>query len=117
MASPEVWIEALSTAKALFDLIMSGMDFVTARDKYRKESSILDESKRVSEVFSTFSDDEVNSITKRLDACRERFISEGSGEQRAECFCSVFRDVEDANGGIPAIDDWQKMFQQLCGDD
>ena len=66
-------------------------------------------------MFSTYSEAEVESIAKRLNECRTRFAAEGDGKKRAECFCSVFRDVADGNGGeIPLVDDWQNMFQQLC---
>jgi hypothetical protein len=114
MASPETWLEALSTAKAVFESVKSGIDFLSVLKKYRADPATIQESKRVSAVFSTFSDAEVAAIAKRLDECRKRFAAEGSGQQRAACFCSVFSDVRDGNGGIPPIDDWQNMFRQLC---
>jgi hypothetical protein len=115
-ASPETWLDALATAKAVFESIKSGIDFLTALRKYRQDRDTITESQRVSRVFSTYSDEEISSITKRLDECRRRFATEGSGEQRSKCFCSVFIDVADGNGrAIPLIDDWQNMFRQLCG--
>jgi hypothetical protein len=114
MASPATWLDALATAKAVFESIKSGIDFLSALKKYREDPATIQESQRVSKVFSTFSESEVAAITKRLDECRKRFTAEGSGKQRNTCFCSVFSDVRDANGGIPPIDDWQGMFRQLC---
>jgi hypothetical protein len=114
MASSETWLEALSAAKALFESVKTGIDFWGAVKKYRHDSDTIKESNRVSRVFSTFSEAEVKSIIQRLEDCRKRFATEGSGEQRARCFCSVFQDVSDANGGIPEIDDWPNMFLQLC---
>ena len=115
MASSETWLDALSTAKAVFESIKSGIDFLSALKKYRTDPATIRESQRVSKVFSTFSDAEVAAITKRLEECRRRFAAEGDGKRRNECFCSVFGDVRDGNGEIPPIDDWQKMFRQLCG--
>jgi hypothetical protein len=115
MATSDNWLLALSTVKAVFESVKSGMDFATALKKYHDDPATIRESQRVSRIFSTFSDDEVASITRRLEECRTRFTAEGSGKQRATCFCSVLRDVKDANGGIPLIDDWPNMFRQLCG--
>ena len=115
MASPDTWLEALATAKAVFESVKSGIDFLTALRKYRQDRATISESQRASTVFSTYSDAEISSITKRLSECRTRFAAEGDGKKRAECFCSVFRDVANGNGGeIPLIDDWQNMFRQLC---
>jgi hypothetical protein len=115
MASPETWLEVLATAKAVFDSVKSGVDFLSSLRKYRADASTIQESRRASRVFSTYSDAEIASVTSRLEDCRKRFAAEGSGEQRARCFCSVFKDLADGNGGeIPLIDDWQNMFRQLC---
>jgi hypothetical protein len=115
MASPDKWLEALSTAKAVFESIKSGIDFLSALRKYRSDPATIQESRRISVAFSTFSDEEVDSITQRLEECRKRFAAEGSGKQRSKCFCNVFADVKDGNGGdIPVIDDWQDMYRQLC---
>jgi hypothetical protein len=115
MASPQTWLEALATTKAVFESIKSGIDFLSALKRYRADPATIQESQRVSKVFSTFSDGEVAAITKRLEECRKRFAAEGSGHQRTACFCSVFNDLKDGNGGIPPIDDWENMFRQLCG--
>ncbi|MGH9521054.1 MAG: hypothetical protein ACRD3E_00830 [Terriglobales bacterium] len=114
MATAKTWLELLATAKAVFDTIKSGIDFGTAYEKHRNESDTRNEAQRVSVAFSTYSDDEVNAILARLQDCRARFITEGSGPQRQRCFCSVFLDVAEGNGGVmPEIDDWRNMFDQF----
>jgi hypothetical protein len=64
-------------------------------------------------VFSTYSDEEVDAIAKRIKNCRDRFIKEGSGESRVTCFCSVLTDVKDGNGGIIPDPDWKRIYEQL----
>jgi hypothetical protein len=114
MATSDTWLAALSTVKAAFETVKSGADFVSSVRKYRKDKDTIRESRRVSKVFSTFSEKEVASITKRLEECQKRFAAEGDGQKRAECYCNVFDDVRDGNGGIPAIDDWQNIVRQIC---
>ena len=47
----------------------------------------------------------------RLHGCRDRFVQQGGGKERRECFCSVFKEVIDGNGGtLPVIDDWERMY-------
>src|SRR5580704_15912240 len=93
MASPDTWLEALATAKAVFESVKSGIDFLTALKKYRQDRATIAESQRASRTFSTYSEAEIISITRRLDECRKRFAAEGDGRKRAECFCNVFNDV------------------------
>lgn len=114
MASFHVWLEVLSWTKALFDATTLGADVYEAYEKHVHEKDTIAEANRVSRVFSTYSDGELEAILKRLQDCRDRFISEGSGENRRRCQCSVFKDVIDGNGGkLPAIDDWENIFLQL----
>ena len=114
MASFQVWLEVLSWIKALFDAIKSGADLQSAFQRHRMERATIAEAQRVSRTFSTFSQQEVEAILKRLQSCRDRFISEGSGTARRKCLCSVFKDVVDANGGrLPLIDDWENIVRQL----
>ena len=117
MASPEVWLEALSWTKAVFDLLTAGANVYDAYEKHRREKDTITESLRVSKAFSTYSDAEIEAVSKRLKECRDRFIAEGSGSQRARCFCSVLNDLKEGNGGVlPVIDDWKRMYDQMhCG--
>lgn len=114
MASPEVWLEALSWAKAVFELFTTGANVYDAYEKHRRERDTIAESRRVSRTFSTYSDEEIEAVSKRLKECRDRFITEGSGPQRARCFCSVLNDLKSGNGGVlPIIDDWARMYAQM----
>jgi hypothetical protein len=114
MASPEAWLDVLSWTKALFDGITLGAGIFEAYEKHKREKSTIRESRRVSATFSTYSEDEVKAISKRLQECRDRFIAEGSGPQRARCLCSVLNDFKDGNGGVlPHVDDWANIYSQL----
>ena len=114
MASFHIWLEVLSYVKALFEAITLGADIREQFQRHRNERDTLEEADRVSRVFSTFSEQEVQSILDRLKACQDRFISEGDGAARKRCFCQVFKDVIDGNGGtLPRIDDWENTYQQM----
>jgi hypothetical protein len=114
MASPQAWLDVLSWTKALFDAITLGASVSDAYQKHKREKDTISESRRVSVAFSTYSEDEVNAISKRLQECRDRFIAEGSGQQRARCLCSVLKDFKDGNGGVlPHVDDWANIYSQL----
>ncbi len=114
MGSFEVWLEVLSWTKALFEATTLGADLYQAYDRHRREKDTIAEARRVSETDSTYSPEEVAAILKRLQACRDRFVTEGSGPARRQCICSVFKDAMDGNGGkMPRIDDWQNMSEQL----
>jgi hypothetical protein len=114
MASFHVWLEVLSWTKALFEATTLGADLRKAYEKHRKEKSTIEEARRCSRVFSTYSEEELQAVLKRLEGCRDRFVSEGSGTARRQCQCSVFKDVIDGNGGdLPEIDDWRRIFRQL----
>ena len=114
MASPELWLEVLSLTKALFDAIKSGVDVLESYRRHHAERATIQESERVSGVFSTYSEEEVENIHSRLKQCRDRFIRQGGGTDRAQCLCSVLNEVKDGNGGqLPVIDDWQNIYSQL----
>lgn len=114
MASFHTWLEVLSYVKALFEAITLGADIQRQYEKHRNERDTIAEAERVSQVFSTYSESELQAILERLKACRDRFISEGSGTGRKKCLCSVFKDVIDGNGGkLPLIDDWENIYNQL----
>jgi hypothetical protein len=104
----------LSLTKALFDAVKSGADVIASYRKHREEKDTIQESQRVSAAFSTYSDKEVKTILSRLEQCRDRFIKQGGGEDRASCLCSVLNEVKNGNGGrLPRIDDWENIYRQL----
>jgi hypothetical protein len=117
MASPLTWVEALAGFKALYDLIEFGRDYATSLLQHRQEPDTIAESRRVSQAFSTYSDEEVKELVRKIEGCRDRFIKQGSGKDRARCLCSIFNEIRDGNGGkLPRIDDWQRMYDKLgCG--
>ena len=114
MASFHVWLEVLSYIKALFEGITLGADVREQYLKHKTERDTITEAERVSQVFSTYSEEEVQAILDRLKACRDRFVKEGSGAARKRCLCNVFKDVMEGNGGrLPRIDDWVNIHRQL----
>lgn len=114
MASPLLWLEALAGLKALYDLIQGGVDYATSLARHRAESDTITEAGRASRTYSTYSDEEVEQLIKKIDGCRKRFVAQGSGADRARCLCSIFKEISDGNGGaLPSIDDWQRMYSQL----
>lgn len=112
-----MWLEILSWVKTLFDLTKSTVDLVDlerTHEKYRRDPETIREAQRVSVQFQTFSDAEVKSLLSRIEGCRDRFISQGGGTDRARCICSVLNEAREGNGGeLPLIDDWQKIYAQL----
>lgn len=114
MASPLLWLEALAGLKALYDLLEFGVDYAAALRKHRDESDTVAESSRAAAQFSTYSDSEIQQLIRKIAGCRDRFIMQGSGADRARCMCSIFQEISEGNGGqLPRIDDWQRMFDQL----
>jgi len=115
MATAQIWLEVLATAKAVFDAATSTANFYDAYQKHKAEKDTQLEASRVSAAYSTYSDEEVLAILNRLNGCRDRFVTQGGGEERAKCFCSVFNEVKKGNGGaLPPIDDWKRMYSKMC---
>lgn len=116
MASHLAWLEVLSWVKALFDASTLSTDVWAAYRKHHNEPDTIREAQRASVAFSTYSEREVEAMIRRLEDCRDRFIAEGSGKRRNACFCSVLEDFKAGNGGVlPPIDDWKRMYEQMCG--
>ena len=114
MASVHTWLEVLSYTKALFEGVTLGADVLKQYRKHRNERDTIAEAERVSQVYSTYSEEEVQAILDRLKACQDRFIQEGGGSARKRCLCNVFKDVIEGNGGkLPQIDNWENIYSQL----
>src|SRR6266852_4034942 len=114
MASPQAWLEVLSWTKALFEATKASIDLFATYQKYKSDPETIQESTRVSVMFSTYSEEEVNALASRLDGCRNRFIAQGGGSDRAQCICSVLNEAKAGNGGdLPLIDDWANIYNQL----
>jgi hypothetical protein len=118
MVPPDLWLEVLSWVKTLFELTKSTVDLVDlerTHQKYRHDPETIQEARRVSAQFQTFSEPEVKSLLDRIQGCRDRFISQGGGTDRARCICSVLNEARAGNGGnLPLIDDWRKIYDQLA---
>jgi hypothetical protein len=117
MASPQTWLDLLAWTKALFEATKASIDLGATVLKYRSDPETIRESQRVSVAFSTFSEEEVQSLLNRMKGCQDRFIAQGGGLDRARCMCSVLQQAKDGNGGtLPHIDDWQNIYAQMnCG--
>lgn len=117
MASPSTWLELLSWLKAAYDVISTGADLYEAYRKHKAEKDTAREAARISSVFSTYSEEEIEALVERIKGCMERFIQQGGGADRVRCICSVLNEIRVGNGGVlPEIDDWQRIYAQLnCG--
>jgi hypothetical protein len=114
MVSPEVWLEILAWTKTLFEATKAAIDLDQTYLKYSRDPDVVREAKRVSLTISTYSDEEVEALLHRLKGCRDRFVSQGSGKDRAKCICSVLNEARVGNGGqLPIIDDWQNIYALL----
>src|SRR5579862_5746542 len=99
MANAFLWLEALAGLKALYDLASGVPDYVASFLRHKQDPVTVEESKRASDTFSTFSDAELEAIIRRIQGCRDRFIEQGSGLDRSRCICSIFKEIMDGNGG------------------
>jgi|ERR1700693_1813656 len=110
----EQWLQVLAWTKTLFEATKAAIDLEEVYKKYRRDPETVREAHRVSIEFSTYSTAEVESILHRLEGCRDRFVSQGAGRDRAGCICSVLDEAREGNGGLlPLIDDWQNIYEQL----
>lgn len=105
------WAEIAAMISALTDVITIGKE--TYQTYYNRRKSDPATQRQALLLSNTFSDDEIESIKTRIKRCRDRFINEGSGEQRATCICSVLKDVKDGNGGHIPDEDWERSYEQL----
>ena len=114
MASAQIWLEVLAWTKALFDATTSSINVYDAYNKHKGERDTQQEASRASMAYSTFSEEEVNAMLDRLKGCRDRFVEQGGGEERAKCICSVLNEAMKGNGGsLPHIDDWKRIYSTL----
>jgi hypothetical protein len=91
----------------------AAIDLTATVQKYRKDAETILESQRVSATYSTYSDVVIESFTSRIAGCDRRFAEQGGGLERRRCVCSVLNELAEGNNGLPYIDDWQNIYQQL----
>src|SRR4029077_10137736 len=114
MTDPGTWLDILAWVKTLFELTKSSVDLIGIEETFRKkrvDPETIREAQRLSTQFQTFSEAEVQSLLRRIEGCRDRFISQGGGADRAQCICSVLNEAREGNGGkLPLIDDWRNIY-------
>ena len=114
MANYFLWLEALAGLKALYDLSEGAVDYAANLTRHREERATQEAARRASVAYSTYSDAEIEAILKRIEGCRQRFITQGGGDDRKACLCSIFKEIAAGNGGtLPQVDDWENMFRRL----
>lgn len=114
MLSLEQFSELAAIISAMADVYLIGRDTFSAYLTRRMRASDYQTRGQILlDVFSTYTDDEVDAIEERIKRCRDRFIREGSGNARRKCICSVLSDVKAGNGGTIPVGDWKKIYDQL----
>jgi hypothetical protein len=108
------WASIAAIVSAMCDVIATGR---TSFEVFYRERLASPETTAqaaiLSEIFSTYSDEELDAIRERIEGCRRRFIEEGAGDRRARCLCSVLTDVRDGNGGVIPVNDWSDIYKRL----
>lgn len=108
------WASLAAIVSAMSDVLTIGAQTFDFFFRRRLADPALPQKAEVlRDAYSTYSDREVEAIKKRIEACRDRFIKEGTGEGRKTCLCSVLQDVKDGNGGTIPVDEWQKAYDKL----
>jgi hypothetical protein len=107
------WANIASIIGAMMDVINTGRDTYDFFLKQRQKSKTTEKiAERLQISFSTYSEEEIGALEKRINNCRVLFIREGSGQQRKECLCSVLRNIKDGNNGFPDAE-WSVMYDHL----
>src|ERR1035438_5234354 len=111
------WANSAGIVSAMCDVIATGSDtFQAFYERRRTAPDIMQRAATLEQAMSTYGDEELEAISQRLQACRDRLIAEGSGAERKRCLCIVLGDVKDGNGGTIPFDDWKKTYETLgCG--
>lgn len=113
MADFELWLHVVASMGAVYEIIRYGTEYGTALARRLRAPETAAQAERLAATFSTYSDDEVRELQRRIDQCRRRFIEEGAGKDRVRCICNVLRDVKDGNGGDIPLPEWDDMYRQL----
>jgi hypothetical protein len=101
-----LWLEALAGLKALYDSSNGALTMPYPCGSTKRSPTRLPSRSGLAVTFSTYSDPEVQVIIRKINGCRDRFIKQGGGTDRARCLCSIFQEIKDGNGGdLPRLDD------------
>jgi hypothetical protein len=79
------WVNLATIISAITDVLTLGRG--TYEFYYRRRLSspaMVDKARFLEKAFSTYSDAELESVKRRIESCRDRFIKEGSGPQRRQ---------------------------------
>jgi hypothetical protein len=114
---PKQFAELAAIVSAMADVYRFGRDaFSVFLARRRAAPDYIDNGRVLQQIYSTYSDSEIEAIKERIERCRERFIAEGAGEARRRCLCSVLSDVKAGNGGTIPLPDWANIYSTLgCG--
>lgn len=108
------WVAIAAIVSAMCDVINTGRDiFLEFYERRITAPDAMERAATLQQALSTYTDDEIKAINKRLQACRDRFVREGSGPHRRDCLCSVLQDVKDGNGGTIPLPDWEQSYRTL----
>ncbi len=113
MADIELWLHVVAGIGAIYDIIRLGAEHGPALARRLSSADTRRDADQLAVKFSTYSDEELNELLRRIEQCRRRFMAEGSGSDRARCLCHVLRDIRDGNGGTMPLQDWDDMYHRL----
>lgn len=112
MSDFSAYVQVATIMSALAKALDTGLNYYQAlKDVETDPSQIKHDAARLQ---NSYDDDEIESILSRIQGCRDRFIDEGDGVNRARCICSVLNDAKAGNGGIMPIDEWEATYRNLC---
>jgi hypothetical protein len=99
---------------AMADVYSVGKEsFSQYLERRQKAKDYVSRGEILQKALSSYDDDEIDAINERIRSCKDRFIREGSGQNRKKCLCSVLTDVKDGNGGDFPFPEWDRLYRQL----
>ncbi len=114
MITLELASQIAATISAMADVYSLGKEsFSQYLDRRQKSKEYNARGEILQKALSSYGDDEIDAIDERIRACKDRFIREGSGQNRKKCLCSVLTDVRDGNGGSFPFPQWRSLYKQL----
>lgn len=113
MASKQAWLEVLAWTKALFEGTKAPLNLLAAFEHNLKEPNLDREAGRASKDFFFYSEEQVESMHRRLTGCRDRADTQGR-EELGACLCGVMNEAIAGNGGeLPDFEGWREMYAHL----
>ncbi|MDA0116330.1 hypothetical protein OH457_24145 [Vibrio sp. 2art] len=103
-----------SQVATIIGAVATTLQFGISYDDAKKRLDPKEIASQAQILVNTYSDKELESIKRRIETCRDKFIAEGCGKQRVICFCSVLEDAFQGNGGSFPIQEWADNYGKLC---